>query len=231
MVSVLLGFLIIVTFGVGLTILQARKTRKKFEKFIEELGFKICEENREKLEFADKVKIVNLRHSGKRLVLNLYKRKSLESGIEFSICDYVFSSAGGRASGSKWRIVGMSSPNLNFPFLFIDNLNSAKSGALSRIAKKISVSEKVKGMDLVDTRDPVLEQKLTVFIDDKRNMSPRIEALLVLLSKSKINSNIYTKGEDLFLAEPSDGPGKMQIYDDLRIKIDLIDRIYENFRN
>ncbi|WP_291985649.1 hypothetical protein [Candidatus Accumulibacter sp. ACC007] len=77
-VLTLLGFSLVAGLFIYLTVLDAGRWRKKIETALLPMGFEVCPSKEEKTALAQRLLIVNPRHQGRRLLMNLYRRLSAD---------------------------------------------------------------------------------------------------------------------------------------------------------
>lgn len=117
---VLTGFAALAGLFLYLTVLDAGRRRKKLDAILAPIGFQALA----KAEFepvARRLRIVHPRHTGKRLLMRLYRRPSPTGKYQLYVCDYYFASASGEASGATWLLVCLVSDVLALPRLHIES--------------------------------------------------------------------------------------------------------------
>lgn len=114
-ITVILGFVCVAGLFVYLAVLGGAGGRKKLESALLPIGFRLCSET-EKEALAPKLLIVNPRHTGKRLLMHLYSRKSSDGSVQY-VCDYRLSGASGRTTGTRQLLICQTSPELDLPRL------------------------------------------------------------------------------------------------------------------
>jgi hypothetical protein len=143
-----LGFAVIASLFVYLTVLDAGKWREKIEAVLLPIGFTVCLSKSEKAALTQTLLIVNPRHQGKRLLMHLYHRPATDDRYDLFVCDYRFASINGGESGGKRILVCLVSRELDLPRFSIDSIPEAPA-ILGRLYHGLSETFPIPGMERV----------------------------------------------------------------------------------
>ena len=197
-IVVVLGFAAVAGLFVALTVRDAGGWRKKLDNILLPIGFQRCEAEPEKAALAQRLRIVNPRHQGKRIVMHHYRRAAPGADFTVHVCDYDFGSASGETQGGNWLLVVLVSPALDLPRLSIDKL-PAESGMASRLMRSLADTLEMPGMVRMSCGTPDLDRQFHLYAEDGQTTSPALLPLLHELSVSTADASLDTCGDTLVL--------------------------------
>lgn len=161
-VLTLLGFFLVAGLFIYLTVLDAGKGRKKIEAALLPLGFEVCLAKDEKAALAQRLLMVNPRHRGKRLLMHLYRRPSLEGSYTLYLADYRFASASGKARGMQLLLLCLVSRELDLPRFAIDCIPEI-SGFTGKLLENLSETFPMPGLERIKTGNAEFNQRFCLY--------------------------------------------------------------------
>lgn len=160
----LAGLLSLAGLFVYLAIRGGSHWRKKMDSMLLPIGFEACKDSNEVASVAQRLHMVNARHAGKRLLMNLYRGSSALGDFDTYVCDYRFSSTSGRARGGSWILVCLMSRTLNLPRFTIESIPEA-GGVAGRLFNVLSDNFEVPGLIPMEPTRLGLDQRFRVYVE------------------------------------------------------------------
>ena len=195
-VLLVLGFAVVAGAGVALTVRSGGAWQKRLEDILVPLGFVPCSNAAQRAGLAQHLTLLNPGHAGKRLLMHAYQRGGGGADPAVYVCDYHFSSAGGRGTGGVWLVVCLVSEKLSLPHVVIQALPGG-SGTAARLMRTLADAMAPPGLARVATGSPVLEEGFRVYAP--AGVTPPA-VLLDVLSKSTQGSCLDARGPLLALS-------------------------------
>ncbi len=158
---IILGFIALIAFMFFIMIRGATRWGTELGEILASLGLYDSPEDKDVL--APHLKIVNERHSSKRLIMHLYRYTSIDKDYKLYFCDYRFSSASGKASGSQQLVVCLISKKLTLPRFTIEPIPQ-QTGTTGKILRAIANAFPLPGLHTVQTTNPSFNQRYTLYV-------------------------------------------------------------------
>jgi hypothetical protein len=198
-VSTLLGFSLVASLFIYLTVLDAGKWRKKIETALVPMGFEVCISKDEKASMTQRLLMVNPLHQGKRLLMHLYRRASPHGSHDLYFCDYRFASSSGKARGAQWLLVCLISRELDLPRFSINNIPET-SGVVGRLYQSLSKAFPMLGLERIKTGDAEFDERFCVYADtgQVKLVLPLLEQITTAL-RAKGGTCLDAQGDCLIL--------------------------------
>jgi hypothetical protein len=197
-IVLVLGFAAVAGLFVALTVRDAGGWRKKLDNILLPIGFERCEAEPDKAAIAQRLRIVNPRHQGKRIVMHHYRRAAPGADFTVHVCDYHFASASGKARGGNWLLVCLVAPALDLPRLSIDNIPQ-DSGMASRLMRSLADTLEMPGMVRVPCGEAELDRRFHLYAQDPQAASAIAPLLLHELAASTAGASVDTLGDTVAL--------------------------------
>ncbi len=192
-VLMVLGFAVVAGAGVALTVRSGGAWRQRLDDILLPLGFVPCANA---AQLAQHLTLLNPGHAGKRLLLHAYQRGGGGADPALYVCDYHFSSAGGRGTGGAWLVVCLVSEKLALPHVVIQALPGG-SGTAARLMRTLADAMTPPGLQRVATGNPALDEGFRVYA--AAGVTPPA-VMLDVLSKSTQGSCLDARGPLLALS-------------------------------
>lgn len=206
-VLTLLGFSLVAGLFIYLTVLDAGRWRKKIETALLPMGFEVCPSKEEKTALAQRLLIVNPRHQGRRLLMNLYRRLSADGSHNIYFCDYWFASASGNAQGTQWFIICLVSRELDLPRFLIDGVLGA-SGTAGKLFHGLSKAFPMPGLERIKTGDAEFDKRFCIYADSgKVKQVLRICERITPALRATGSASLDAQGDRLILSSIKMGAG------------------------
>lgn len=165
---VLMGIVFVIGTGIALAFADALRWRKRIASLALSLGFEPVTDQLEKSRLSEKLRIVNQRHQGKRVMLHLFKRSA--GSYDVFLCDYRFASASGKARGGERFILALVSNGWNIPRFSIEAIPESKN-ALIRALNRFAQNLPIPGLERVESQDPTFNQRFRLFAQSGSGLS------------------------------------------------------------
>jgi hypothetical protein len=225
---VIFGFATMAGLFVYLTVRDAGGWRNKLDDILLPVGFERCDAERDKAAIAQRLRIVNPRHQGKRVVMHHYQRAAPSADFTVHVCDYHFASASGKARGGNWLLVCLVSPRLDLPRLSIDNIPPGP-GIASRLMRSLADTLEMPGMARVPCGETELDRRFHLYAQDPQAASTTAPVLLRELAASTASANLDANGDTLALCSiPMMADRMRQVLDSQKLQglVHLAERLY-----
>lgn len=193
---VVLGFLVLTVLMFLLTVSSASRWGKRLGEMLTSLGFHASPEDKEVL--AQRLKIVNERHSGRRLVMHLYRYVSIEKDYTLYFCDYRFSSASGKARGAQQLVVCLTSKKLTLPRFTVEPIPQ-QTGVTGNILRAMVNAIPLPGLRRVETANPSFNQRYTLYVAEERPQTNFLPDIVINRLISKEGIYLDAKSDTLIL--------------------------------
>jgi len=199
-VFTLLGFSLVASLFIYLTVLDAGRWRKKIETALLPMGFEVCLSKEEKAALAQRLLIVNPRHQGKRLLMHLYRRVSTDGSHNLYFCDYRFASASGKTSGVQRLLICLISRELDLPRFTIDSIPET-SGIAGKLFQSLSKAFPMPGLERIKTGDAEFDERFCVYADSGKvkQVLPLLERIATAL-RARGGACLDAQGDSLILS-------------------------------
>ena len=195
---VLVGFLVIVAGMLWLTLRGAGQWRHKLDDLLLPIGFVRCDGDADKAALAPRLGILNPRHTGRRLLLHLYRRDASDGRSRLYVCDYSFASGGGRTSGGQWLVVALVAPGLSLAPMSISAIPRVPA-LLGRLASALDARLDIPGMRRVQTGQDALDSRFFVHLADPVGDTAWLPPILALLDRAGTEPSLDAGGDTLAL--------------------------------
>lgn len=160
---VLAGFVAVVAVMLALTLRGGGQWRRKLDDLLLPIGFTRCEADSERQALTQALSFVNPGHSGRRLLLHLYRREAPDRSHTLYVGDYRFASAGGRTSGASWLVTVLTAPTLALPPMVVHGIPQG-SALAGRLARALSGQIEMPGFQPVPTGDAAMDARFQVYL-------------------------------------------------------------------
>lgn len=160
----LAGFFSVAGLFIYFAVRSAGGWRKKLDAVLLPIGFLACPGSGEKALLAQKLRIVNARHAGKRLPLTLYRRPSPQDDCDLYVCDYRFASGSGRARGAGWVLVCLVSRDLQLPRFTIESVPD-DTGMAARLFNTLSDNFALPKLTQIPSEPLGLDRRFRVYVE------------------------------------------------------------------
>ena len=199
-VYMLLGFSLVAGLFLYLTVLDAGRWRKKIEAALLPMGFEICLSSEEMAVLEQRLLIVNPRHQGKRLLMNLYRRASPDGSHDLYFCDYRFASASGKARGVQLLLVCLISRELNLPRFTIDSIPETPA-IIGKLFHGLSEALPMPDMERIETGNAELDARFRIYSysEQMKQVLPLLEPVITEL-RSGGGICVNAEGDSLILS-------------------------------
>ena len=209
---VLVGFFLLAGFFVYLAIASAKKAEAELNTKLNSIGFTRCLDIAFKDLVARQLQIVNTRHVGNRLLLNLYHKDPSQNDHDLYFCDYRFASASGKARGSSALLVCLISKTLKLPRFTIESYPEGGPVILTKLFEALSDGLAFPDVKQIDSQLFGLNKYFRVYVAPEQR-----DQLLSI--KSEVGAAIADKsGISL------DAKGNALVLSDIHFKSDLVGR-------
>lgn len=196
---VLLGFAAVAGLFVYLAVVDGRRWPRRLDAVLLPLGFSRDDTEAQAQWLAQRLRIVQPRHEGKRLLKHVYRRPGPDGRSTLFVCDYYFASAGGRARGGSWLLVCLVSSALVLPRFSIDTLPLAATGAAGRLFDAASDALPLPGLQRLSTGEDDLDQRLRVYTTPSQQGLPLSAELMRVLAATAGGTSLDAEGDTLVL--------------------------------
>lgn len=198
---VLLGFAAVAAAFFLLAVRDARKWPRKLEEVLLPMGFRPSTSEADRRMLAERLRIVQPRHQGRRLIKHLYRREEAGGGATLYVCDYHFASAGGKARGGGWTLVCLVSGALALPHFSIDTVPEAAAGMPARVFGALADALPLPpGLQHLPTGVPELDRRLHVLAEPGTSRLPLPDEALRMLATTAGGTSLDAQGDLLVLA-------------------------------
>lgn len=233
-VFTLLGFSLVASLFIYLTVLDAGKWRKKIEAALLPMGFEVCLSKDEKAALTQRLLMVNPRHQGKRLLMHLYRRASPDGSHNFYFCDYRFASASGKAQGVQLLLVCLISRELDLPRFSIVSIPET-FGFAGKLYQSLSKTFPMPGLERIKTGNAEFDELFYVYVDSGqvRLVSPLLERITTAL-RARGGACLDAQGDSLILSSiemSADLPRHMLDSQKLIRLINVASNLFETVRH
>ena len=199
-VLVLLGFVLIASLLVYLTVRNAAQWRQKLDDILLPIGFAPVASPSERATLEQALSIVNTAHRGKRLLKFVYRRAESRGPSVTYVCDYYFGSGSGKARGGTWLLVCLISEALRLPRFSVHTLPESAGPTNRRLFRLLAQTREMPGLHRIPIGDAALEERFMVYAQDKHAALPLQGDLLHSLGNSAGGSSLDAGGNTLVLS-------------------------------
>ncbi len=199
-VSILVGFALLASLFVYLTVRDAGNWRRKMEDILLPIGFAPVSVPAERAALAQSLGILQPAHTGKRLLQHAYRRPDPDGRFTLYVCDYYFGSASGRARGGNWLLVCLRSDALALARFIVHTLPAEAGAFHGRLFALLGQAIDMPGLQRLQTGDASLDQRCQVFVPTGERTLPLPAALLRSLGDVAGGANVDAGGDILILS-------------------------------
>lgn len=197
-----LGFAAVVGGMLALMARSARQSRRKMEDLLLPIGFERCDDAADKAALAQRLRILNPRHQGKRALGTLYQRRQAGGATRLFVGDYHFGSGGGRTTGGTWLIVVLVAPGAVWPRLSVTTVPRVPA-LLGRLASTLDRQLAIPGLRQVRTGQAALDERFLVHAGRDGPQSQQWIQVLDRLARCGAEPSLDCGGDTLVLTSVS----------------------------